>query len=96
MNVQNFLHKLKVAFQLIDVILILIIAGQGPTVRVEVGWTFFFPIHVSCFFLFQGNDSIQTEILSQEAVKPKAPSQQINIETGNHRVLMTIHRSIVL
>ena len=57
-----------------DVLLILIIVGQGPTVILQVErvgfiWTFFFSsIFLSSSFLFLVDGSIQPEMLSQRAI----------------------------
>ena len=70
-----------VNFQCRDVLLILIIVGQGPTalaVCVGGGWFghFFSRLSfLSSFSISLGDGPIQTEILSKRAVKPKTTNQ---------------------
>ena len=70
-----------VNFQCRDVLLIWIRVGQGPTaLAVGAGGRclniFFSSIIFSSFYLSLGDDPIETEILSQRAVKPKTTNNQ--------------------
>ena len=72
-----------VNFQYRDVLLIWLIVGQGPVaLAVDAGvvvWTFFSRLSfLSSFSLSLEDGPIQTEILSQRAVKPKTTNQPNN------------------
>ena len=68
------------------------IVGQGPTaLAVGAGgavWTFFFSsIFLSSFSHSLAGGSIQTEILSQKAVKPKTTNQPTNQPAFSFNIL---------
>ena len=77
-----------VNFQCRGVLLIWIIAGQGPIALAEgasAGCLDIFPssIFLIYFSLSLGDGPIQIEILCQRAIKPKTTKQNLQIRRGN-------------